>query len=604
MSEGLSRRGIFKAGAAMGVGYAMSTGVGASGAMAAPTRSGERAISMAMHIHTAFSEGTGTMEAHLQQATKHGVDVIWWTDHDFRLQAHGYRDAVRFDGLVERENKRDWTWNPQQHGKLQVAGGTFVNEPHTPEEPGKSLRLEALGLEAAWGEFLYEGIAWNSTYTTSVAGTVLEIDVLAEQTGPDAEMFIRVMSSYRPALAGRSAGRYTLEYRIGASEGRWTEDEGRLGIVAITAAPDQWRRLSLDLEADVAALWPDLVSADAGIHRLRVGVRSRNSAAASGYFDRLRFIRSGRDGNQTVTLQGAMMREYAKRYPAVKQFQGSELSLVRHLNAYGGQFALPDYGDAPPTKVKTIPAALDMVAFAHANGSLVTFNHPLEEAPSGPELAALLIETKSLGTDMVEIGSKEDFDQSVYGYDAAARNGVFVTATGVSDDHGGVDWINQKQRWITSVWADSTDESDLFAALRGGRAWFYDPQVWRGDLDFRVQGNVPMGGVVVTPAARVPFNLNITGLPDGAVVKLVTGDVDDAGLNDPTPKVTSTDLQLNGSGVKAHATIPVATSTFIRVEIRDQDDAVIGFSNPVWVLKEEPAGGIPVERQGRFGWTR
>ena len=414
---------------------------------------------------------------------------------------------------------------------------------------------------------------------------------------------MRVLSSYRPALAGRAAGRYTLEYRIGASEGRWAEDEGRLGVVALQVQTGEWQRLSLNLQADVAELWPDLVSADTGLHRLRVGVRSRNAAAASGYFDRLRFIRTGRDGQQSITLQGEMIREYTERYPKVKQFQGSELSLVRHLNAYGGDFKLPDYGDAPPTKVKTVSAALDMVAFAHANGSLVTFNHPLEEAPSGPELAALLIETSSLGADMVEIGSKEDFVQSVYGYDAALRNGVFVTATGVSDDHGGQDWINQKQRWITSVWADSTEEADLFKVLRGGRAWFYDPKVWRGELDFRVLGNVPMGSVVVTPAQHAPIDLRVTDLPAGAVVKLVTGVVDYAGLADPTPNAVYSDLGVNGSGKSAHAVLDTSRSVFVRVEVRDVTNAVIGFSNPVWILKDQPAGGIPNERLGRFGWA-
>lgn len=604
MTSALSRRGLLKAGAVIGLGSAVVPGAATAAAVAPAAKRGSRAISMAMHIHSSFSEGTASMEAHLQQATEHGVDVIWWTDHDFRMQAHGYRQAVRFDGLNEPENQRSWTWKELQEGELEVATGTFVAEPHTPDEPGKALRLEARSAGSAWGELSYEGVAWNSTYTTSVAGTVLEIDALTDEVGPDAELVVRVLSSYHPAIGGRPAGRYTLEYRIGRSTGRGTENEGRLGVVALDVQPGRWQRLSLDLEADVAALWPDLVAADAGLHRLRVGARSRNGAPVSGYFDRLRFVRSGREGNGPVALQGEMMREYARRYPEVKQFHGSELSLVRHLNAYGGNFTLPDYGDAPPTKVKTVAAAVDMVEFAHSHGSLVTFNHPLEEAPSGPELARLLIETAALGADMVEVGSKEDFGESVYGYDAAARNAVFVTATGVSDDHGGRNWIGQKQRWITSVWADSTEESSLFSALRGGRAWFYDPQHWRGELDITVLGAVPMGGAVVTSAVQAPVTVTVTALPTDATVRLVTGQVDYAGLADPTPATTAQELPLEGESSFAQTIVPVRTSRYVRVEIRGVDDAVIGFSNPVWILKEEPVGGIPAERRGRYGWAK
>lgn len=593
MNPNLNRRQLLAMGAAAGIGTVfLPTAVTA--AVAAPLKSGRRSVSMAMHIHSAFSEGTASMDAHLQQATKLGVDVIWWTDHDFRMQALGYRKAVQFEGLNEPENGLTWTWNRITAGQLASSSTAFVTEPHSPDEPGKAMRLQALATTPAWGELLYEGNAWNTTYTTSLAATVLELDVLSEQVGPDAELIVRVLSSYRPATAGRPAGRYTLEYRIGAQEGRWTEDQGLLGVVAIPAT-GAWQRLQLDLQADVAALWPDIVSADSGIYRLRVGVRSRNGAAVAGVLDRLRFNRTRRAGNESVQLQDEMMREYARRYPNVVQFHGTELSLVRHLSSYGGDFTLPDYGDVAPKKNTAVPAAIDMVAFVHAHRGLVTFNHPLEDAPTGAELAKLLIETNALGADMVEVGSKEDFGESVFGYDAAARNGVFVTATGVSDDHGGADWVGQKQRWITSVWSDSTEQAALFSALRAGRAWFWDPQFWRGELDLKVHGSVPMGGVSISPAAQVPVQIDVTELPADAQVVLIVGEVDYAGTTDPTPATTEQLVKLNKSG-QGNVVIPTRSSRYVRVELRKPDGAVIGFSNPVWILKEKPVNAIPAER--------
>jgi hypothetical protein len=594
MTTELSRRNVLKIGAATGMGAALAAAAMPAVAAAEPAK-GSRAVSMAMHIHSVFSEGTASMDAHLQQAAALGVDVIWWTDHDFRMQGIGYRNAVHFDGLSEPENGLDWDWTKVVEGKLSSQATNFVAEPHSPEEPGKAMRLAATASSASWGGLLYEGTAWNSTYTRSLAATLLEVDVMAERVGPDAELIVRILSSYRPATAGRPAGRYTLEYRIGQQEGRWTENQGLLGIVGILAQPGQWQRVTLDLGADVAALWPDIVAADSSIYRLRVGARSRNGAPVSGLFDRLRFNRGRVAGNSAVFLQDEMMREYARRYPNIVQFHGTEISLVRHLNSFGGDFTLPDYGNAGPQKVKSVPKAIEMVDFVHAHNGLVTFNHPLEDAPSGPELAKLLISTHSLGADMVEVGSKEDFGESVFGYDAAARNAVFVTATGTSDDHGGADWVGQKQRWVTSVWADSTSEADLFASLRAGRAWFWDPQFWRGELDFTVQGSVPMGGVVVTPAEKTPVQIIISDLPQDAGVFLVVGEVDYAGVADASPATTAQPVVLNPQG-KATVVVPTSTSRYVRVELRNPAGAVIGFSNPVWILKEKPAHPIPAAR--------
>ena len=599
----LSRRTLLGLGAALGAGAALAP----SAALAAPAgmstagpagRGGTRAVSMAMHVHSCFSEGDASMQAQLAQATDLGVDVLWWTDHDFRLQAHGYRQAVRFEGLSEPEAGLSWEWVPASSGTVASTAADFVSEPHSPDEPGRALRLSATGPAEGWGTSTLEGKAWNTTYTTSLAATVLELDVLAEQLGADAELLVEIASSYRPATGGRPAGTYTLQYRVGPAAGWWTEGNGLLGVVAVAAPAGSWQRLRLDLERDVAALWPDIVAGDSGLCKLRVGVRSRRGVAASAVIDRLRFLRSRREGDESVALQGEMIAEYSRRYPAVRQYMGSELSLVRHVNAFGGDFRLPDYGDAPPRKNTSVAAAVAMVDFAHSFGALATFNHPLEEAPTGPELARVLIETSALGADMVEVGSKEDLDQSIYGFDAAARNAVFVTATGVNDDHAGRNWLGQKRRWMTSVWAPSVEQADLFAALRAGRAWFWDALLWPGTIEITARGNAAMGAAVVTPARQVPVRITATAPPAGGSLELVTGVVDHAGTADPAPSVTRTRLDPRGGGpIDVSVGLPDEHGRYLRVEVRDAAGALVGFSNPVWLLREEPPGGIPAERR-------
>jgi hypothetical protein len=67
-------------------------------------------VSMAMHVHSSFSEGTGSMLWQLAQAAASGVDVVWWSDHDWRMSGYGYRRAIHFDGFTELEDGASLTW--------------------------------------------------------------------------------------------------------------------------------------------------------------------------------------------------------------------------------------------------------------------------------------------------------------------------------------------------------------------------------------------------------------------------------------------------------------------------------------------------------------
>ena len=96
-----SRRGVLKSAAAITALSAGRLALGPQPAQASEKSShhgdsGKRpdTVSMAMHIHASWSEGTASMQAHLDQATKTGIDVLFWTDHDFRLAEHGYPDVI------------------------------------------------------------------------------------------------------------------------------------------------------------------------------------------------------------------------------------------------------------------------------------------------------------------------------------------------------------------------------------------------------------------------------------------------------------------------------------------------------------------------------
>jgi uncharacterized membrane protein len=89
------------------------------------------------------------MMAQLEQATQTNTDVVWWSDHDWRMEAYGYYDGIAFDGTDESQ---DLVWTPQNEGSVTAAQHAFVDEPHSPNEPGKAMRVTATGTNATqWG---------------------------------------------------------------------------------------------------------------------------------------------------------------------------------------------------------------------------------------------------------------------------------------------------------------------------------------------------------------------------------------------------------------------------------------------------------------------
>ncbi|MBA2559274.1 MAG: hypothetical protein H0V07_05195 [Propionibacteriales bacterium] len=580
-----------------GVLGASSLGIptGTAGAFAKPRA---EPVSMAMHIHSSFSEGAASMDAHLYQASRLGVDVIWWTDHDFRASAFGYRSAVGFDAEHEAEGPWDLSWQPVERGPIGAVGHEFVAWPHSPDEAGGALRIEVTGQDSsAWSSYLMQAMAENSLYSTSYSDTALLLDVRPEQLGLDAQILVEVVSSYRPATAGRPAGQYRLQYRIGSSRiGHHLEEDGLVGVINVPAGPpDQWQRVRMDLRADHATLWPDTFAGDASLKKLLIGARARNSATARVVVDRLRFLRARRNSADALQLQREAMEVYRERYPTVTQFGAAEVSLVMHLNAFGGDQTRLDYDMRYAVKDSSVAAQRAMVDFLHGHRAVVGINHPLSSSGGARNLARRLVTTRGVGADVIEIGTTPDVSTLERVFDIAARNAVFLTANGSTDDHNGENWLGSGRRWLTSVWSPSRRQVDLCHALKAGRAWFYDPLHWRGAFDLLVDGTTKMGGVHFTAKHHVPLDVTARHLPADSSLELVVGRCDRPGVTRLTAAVTRTAVPRSRMA-RGHWTTDITRGhgVYVRVMVRSSTGHVIGFSNPVWVLPRYLDGRIDV----------
>ncbi|MET7967167.1 hypothetical protein [Micromonospora sp. NPDC005305] len=585
----LDRRSLLAAAGGLAVaGIGVPVGLAVTGDAPPPGR-GRRPISMAMHLHASFSEGLASYAAHLDQARRNAVDVLWWTDHDFRVAAHDHRRVVHFDGPEESEGGLAWTWKAATEGALTASAADFVAAPA--DDAGRALRLTATGAGTLW----YAGKAWNWTHTGNISDTTLHLDVLPEAAGPDATLIVEIALSHHPAGAGRPAGQLVLRYRLGAAAATRHRADGRHGTVDLPAPPGTWRRHTLNLLADVRRLWPDLVAGDNSLRGLRLGVQVGSGARGAFVVDRLVFDRARRAGQGGEELRAEVLGGYAGAYPGVTHHRAYEVSMVRHLNWFGGDQTLPSF-PSPPYRDNDAGATERMVEFLHGHGGVVCWNHPLD-VERRESLARLLVERHALGVDLIEIG-REPVDDHLWAYDVAARNAIPLTAVGVTDDHHGTDWRAGRDRHVTYVWAASTGRDDLVAALRAGQAWFTDLARYRGALDLEIGGRSAMGAVVTTDAADVTVRLRATDLPAGATLEVVTGTVDRAGVTDPTPAIGTGRVPWRQLREGWHD-MPVApgAGTYLRTQVRGRDGEIIGAGNPVWLLRQAPPRGIPIDRR-------
>jgi hypothetical protein len=579
----------------------------------------EAVVAMAMHIHASWSEGTASMQTHLDQATRTGIDVMWWTEHDFRMAEHGYPDVIHMNGPTEQVGGVAWSWAQQSVGTAAtsaVAWDTSMASPADAAVAGSvhlSARSEGLDLVSVG----VKGSAANTVDQRSVYDQTIEIDVFPASVSRHSYLSLALTTSWRPAAHGRPAGMYTLTYVIDGTNEQDRRLSGIDGVVHVPARAGRWNTIRLRPEEDMARFWPDIDSRDAAMFNLTLSAVSEREQLAEGWFDLLRITRPPRTANAPLEMQAALMKGYAKRFPAVRQYQGLEVSLVKpsHLNWFGPKITMPTFADPRPIADPDPNAAYAVVDMIHSMGGLASYNHPFgtghpAELPPAQQdalrasVAASVLSDRAMGSDILEVGYPSrggvDLDRHAQVWDVCSRNGVFLTGTGVSDDHSGQDWFGQESNFVTWAHSESRDLKDLLPALSSGNVFFGNPAVFEGTIGLLVDGAAPMGSVTVSRAATRNVRVLLSRVPAGSTVWLVQGTVDNAGPSVPQPGTTSTQLS-SSAWSRGYTDVKIDTRAprFVRVEVRTAAGDVIALSNPVWLLRDDPEGGIPKSRQVR-----
>jgi hypothetical protein len=301
---------------------------------------------LAMHVHSSFSEGVGSMYAALAEARRTNHDLVFFTEHDHRKKGIRTRRGVHFTGPSEFEDPSGtWNWIGRTEGSPTARTQQWVTSPSSPVEPGHALRLTVTapggGATAMNGFDANDGSSGKSA-RCSVADQRIFIDVRVDQPSADAWLELRLHLSYYPDLPGYGRGYRTLSYRFGTQTGRSRDPSNPLrGIVWRAVPSGTWTTLELRPVEDIAAIFTELpVPADNATTAksasenivMTVAAMARNGATAAGWFDRLRFFHDSA-GQATYDLQRQMLQQYGPLFPAVQARMADEISRNDpHLN--------------------------------------------------------------------------------------------------------------------------------------------------------------------------------------------------------------------------------------------------------------------------------
>jgi hypothetical protein len=531
----------------------------------------------ALHIHSCFSEGAGSFDWQVWQACRSGYDLVWWSEHDWRMSCVDHDEILDFaeDGPARaRFSTSGGKARSEFVAAGELAGGRVLRLATSGE--GRSIAAANLGSD-------------RKRFTYALASRVdVTPRVFARSFGPGDVLTIGFDLSLHPGERRRLLYRFTGGGPARGSEptGAAAAAEAPWGRIFVETLPSGgWLELPLHLSRDAEMCWPN------GLDNSLVGIWFELDASgeAEVLIDRIGF-RHEDCGTALVEVQ----KDWVAEYPNICHEIGGEVSYDRpHMGRYGGDPGFVGYDNVWETdRVNIVTRAVDVVRRVHGTGGLVSWCHPFGSFwPSGSALDRgqvrmyesplywrPIFEGAFGGVDILEVGYRERAGRKLPDYlalwDRAAAADLLLTGIGVSDSHS-IQWGSWENNFGTWLQAPANDAYALLRALRSGRAVFGDPLRFRGRVELRC-GESEAGDVLTGGGPR-EVEIRLAAIGEGRTVRLVA---DGVLLREWTDVSADTSLSAQLS--------PGAAQT-VRAEVWDENGEPLAFTNPLYFDRE---GGL------------
>ena len=573
---------------------------------------------------------------HAAQQLNGVVDVLWWTDHDWRIAAHTYVSTFDFeDSLTATEfapfpagknrarrgrrprKKRglatedeDLSESPpgmsafvkgwvqeEQARSLTDLEVRFVDERFRTGK--KSLKITAKGTSIEPQRLVYRFEADRLRHIASLASDVrLRLSVFPEQMSPASRLIVGVvLSQHPPGPRGR------IEYVMKASpsddlDGDPADGETALDahisgfrerVVPVSMQLGQWNDLEFNLSRDAVRL--GLGGKDNSLAEIRLIIETRNRSGISAFFDAFRIEREA-TGPALLDFQREMARTLGG---TLTNHVGQEISYAAHLSAYGSSVPLTDF-DTHPHGL----SAEEAVEFVHKHGGAVSLNHVFGVSSalrdrSEPKAqkrfdrkVRIIREKRAYGADLLEVGyTSRVFEISAFLelWDALSSDGVRITGIGVSDSHNSnVGWKKGPNNFITWIYSRSAEQDDLIDGLLRGRAYFGNPTRYDGRMDIVADAGFRMGQVAVTDRQAHQVTFSATEVKPGQTVRIICNG-----------RITG-EHPVADTSIAIREEIPTKEAAFVRFELHDTE-GVFALSNPLYFVPAQPTTEISRHRR-------
>jgi len=554
------------------------------------------AVSAQLHLHGSLSEGSGTMRGHTASAAAQGLDLLWWTDHDFLYYPNHFLELTGFNFDECRLGKELSAWPSTRTvsaGWEQVESGlaTLIAEPREDAAYKGACGLRLSGTSHARPDIQ------SGTYAVVVKPDINLKSLLAD---------VSLRFAFRPRQASDAVGMEVTVWLSSASSSGTTGQTRaiRFGYGAVPAQraanpdivgvslpgrPGEWTAVDYDLSAIAAEHFPDLAG-DLHAELVRLSVYSARGETAAFDIDELEWSQEV-VGAPLQDRQRALLKTLDD---TPMHLVGQEISLLGapHLNAFGSGVPFVPYWAGDHWTGSLISAFVrehgGMTACAHMFG----VSKDLAEEPWRSQLVADTLDAylaeDAYGCELLEVGYRQrvgDVWDFLSVWDRLTGAGLYLTGIGASDVHNDIDWDSQINNFVTWIQTASSHEEDLLWGLRRGAVWFGDPSIFPDGVSVELLAPevlASMGQVVVDHPSPTPLTFTITPLPADASVVLV-----DAGK--PLREWSS----VHGGRLSGTHTVEPSSGSIYRLEVYDSDGRPILFSNPITFVDAAAGALVP-----------
>jgi hypothetical protein len=291
-------------------------------------RSAEQAFSTQLHVHGSFSEWIGSIDSHSYEASQLGLDVLWWSDHDFR--ATSYRQPSRYGFDAEEEPfDDDERWPPIDRGLVKSARRVIVQRPadgahelvaDVVHAGARSLHVAATGGAPGDGprEYLVRPAANRTGFRRPFAAEVTVHVAVRPDGAPGGRVVIEIGLSEHAPREGLGLQPYELRYVEGESERR---RDGATFVLPLPLAAREWTEVALPVTRDAVEGFPFLVGEDNSLVHVAMGLELEPGASKEAWFDSFR-IEQQSSGTELFERQSTLIDRVAVEYPSLREYQG------------------------------------------------------------------------------------------------------------------------------------------------------------------------------------------------------------------------------------------------------------------------------------------